>query len=111
VTSFGPQLREFRRTHARKRLAREVREHARAEYDRRLEAGGVDSAALEARTGLYEALAGQLEALDRPVTARGTARLRRLVADQLPLFDYGPYAKARDAELESILLDLAREGE
>lgn len=109
MTSFRLGLRRFRRAHARKRLARAVREHARAEYQHRVEAGGVDTAALDARTELYEALAGRLEALDRPVTARGTARLSRLVADRVPLFDYGPYARARDAELEAILLDLARE--
>jgi hypothetical protein len=109
VTTFP--LREFRRARLRRRLARSVRKLARAEYKHRLGAGGVDNAALEARTGLYEALAAQLEALDRPATARGTERLSRLVSERLPLIDYGPYSRARDAELASILMELAGEEE
>ena len=88
-----------------------MRKHARAEYEHRLEAGGVDDIALEARTSLYEALAAQLEALDQPATARGTERLNRLVSERHPLFDYGPYSRARDAELHSILAELADDGE
>ena len=87
-----------------------MRKHARAEYEHRLEAGGVDDIALEARTSLYEALAAQLEALDQPATARGTERLNRLVSERHPLFDYGPYSRARDAELQSILAELADDG-
>jgi hypothetical protein len=104
-------LQEFRRARSRKRLARAVRKHARAEYEHRLEAGGVDDTALEARTSLYEALAAQLEALDRRATAKGTERLNHLVSERLPLFDYGPYSRARDAELQSILAELAGDGE
>lgn len=86
-----------------------MRRHARAEYTRRIDAGVVEVAALQARTDLYEELARQLEAIDRPVSTEGTTRVRLLVAQPPPLFDYGPYARARDAELESILLDLAAE--
>ena len=88
-----------------------MRKHARAEYEHRLEEGGVDDIALDARTSLYEALAAQLEALDQPATARGTERLNRLVSERHPLFDYGPYSRARDAELHSILAELADDGE
>jgi hypothetical protein len=104
-------LQEFRRARTRRRLARAVRKHARAEYEQRLGAGGVDDAELEARSSLYEALAARLEALERPATASGTERVSRLVSEHLPLFDYGPYSRARDAELESILAELSADEE
>jgi hypothetical protein len=107
VAIFPARLRTYRRLRARKRLARAVRRHARAEHDRRLAAGGIADEALEARADLYEALATRLEALAEPADPHATERLSRLVAERRPLFDFGPYARARDAELESILIDLA----
>jgi hypothetical protein len=93
----------------RKHLARTVRKHARKERDRRLEAGAVDSAAVSARTALYEQIAVLVEDVRRPLGSTGLQRVRSHLHESPPLADYGLFARARNERVASILSGLEQE--
>lgn len=100
-----PLSRQIRRSRAgreRKRLARAIRKQARTERERRLAAGVVDLTSLAGRSELYAEIANGLEDDAVDLDAATTGRLRSLLADPLPLVDYGPYARARDAEIAAV---------
>jgi hypothetical protein len=88
------------------RLAQAVRRHALAERERRYRHGVVEFESIDARTALYERIAGHLEALELPVGEAGMRRLRRLLAEKPRGRDYLTRAEARDARLALILADL-----
>jgi hypothetical protein len=79
-----------------------VRKQAENERRHRLAAGALGSSALAARNELYDDIATRLEADTVDLDAAVTSRLRALLADPRPLVDYGPYARARDAEIAAI---------
>ena len=100
-----PLIRQIRHSRAaceRRRLARAVRTQAQKEREHRLAAGIVDLTALAGRTDLYHEIAARLENDAVDLDAVVTSRLRSLLADPVPLVDYGPYARARDAEIAAI---------
>ena len=102
VIALPRRLRELRSIQARKRLARAVRLQAEKEHERRLAAGVVDLNALAGRSSLYGEIARSLEDDSIDLDDAMMRRLRTLLADPGPLVDYGPYARARDAEIEAI---------
>jgi hypothetical protein len=102
VLPLSRQLRRSRAARRRRSLARAVRKQAENERRHRLAAGAVDSSALAARNELYDDIATCLEADTVDLDTAVTSRLRSLLADPRPLVDYGPYARARDAEIAAI---------
>ena len=85
-----------------------MRKHAESERRRRLEAGVVDSTTLAGRISLYGEIANRLEEEAVSLDGAVTKRLRDLLAEPKPLVDYGPYARARDAEVAAIRDELRR---
>jgi len=79
-----------------------VRRQAENERRHRLAAGAVDSGTLAERNELYDEIATCLEDDAVDLDSAVTGRLRSLLADPQPLVDYGPYARARDAEIAAI---------
>ena len=101
------RLRRRRQARSRRRLARAIRKQARDERERRVGAGDVDITSLAGRTSLYDEIAAQLEDPELPLSAALTARIRSLLAEPVPLLDFGPYSRARDAEIAAVLADLS----
>jgi hypothetical protein len=93
---------------SQRKLARDVREHARAEREHRLRAGVVEYAEFACRSALYEKIASILDDTDRPVSSDALALVRNLLGAPLTAHDYGATARARDERIASIVAELER---
>jgi hypothetical protein len=90
----------------RRRLARRVRAHARAERERYHRAGVIEFDSIAVRTALYEQIARRLDESSRPLAESGLDQLESLLAEPPPVRDYGPRAAARNERIASVLADL-----
>jgi hypothetical protein len=93
----------------RRRLARVVRRHARAERDDYHRGDVIEFDSIAIRTALYELIARVLEDLDRPLAKDGLSELESLLAEPPPFRDYGPNAQARNDRIAAILDKLKTE--
>jgi hypothetical protein len=98
-----PLARETPEGRERERLARAVREYARADRELSHRASVVELDSIASRTALFEALAQRLEDPKRPIASSGLDRVSALLADPAPFRDYGPRAHARNERIADLL--------